>query len=230
MGLFNRKSSTKTENIDPHKIQHDFYVDWFNVKYNNLFSSKYLEGLKYVKDLDISPDKMTEISNFTMNSDIDSAIAITDLHLATIVSMQAAYITLGHKVLESPTLLLDEEFETFYHDTLPHVIEALQLLDQYGDEHEYPLMRVNAVLRSVKYAPNFTIEAGDVAKQQSVEILDLSFYDRYDTLRLEVYTPMIKLIKKFHHQTDELDFKKSFAIIDDLLNVAHKPGKDNENV
>lgn len=230
MGLFNRKSKTTNPTIDPHQIQLDFYTDWFNDKYQKLFSSKYLEGLKYVKDLDIDQSIIDDMTKNSVPDTIDEAIKLTELHLDTIVSMQSAYITLGHKILESPALMLDDEFDTLYHETLPHIIEAIRLLDEYGTQNEYPFMRVNAVLRRVKYAPNFTIEAGDIAKQESVQSLDLSFYDRYDKIRLEMYTPMIKLIKRFKNENEDVNFKKSFAVIDDLLDISNKPRKDNQNV
>ena len=126
--------------------------------------------------------------------------------------------------------MLADEFDTLYHETLPTIIEAIRLLDEYGSQNKYPFMRVNAVLRRVKYAPNFTIEAGDIAKQESVQTLDLSFYDRYDKIRLEMYTPMIKLIQKFKNENEAVSFKKSFAVIDDLLDISNKTGKDNQDV
>ena len=218
MGLFNRKKAPIQEN--PHQIQLDFFEDWFQKKYAKLFASEYLEGLKYVKDLDIDRRPIHEFTDPNYRpTDIEEVIDKTNLKIGTIASIETAYITLGHLVIKTPGYMLDEDFDKFYHTTLPKLIEALRLLDQYGTEHDYPYMRVNAVLRSVRYTPNFTIEAGDVAAHDKIEMLDLSFYDRFDKLRLEIYKAMYDLVKKFQDNEHKLDFEKSIDIIDDLLDV-----------
>jgi len=220
MGLFSRNKKQQTAQ-DPHQIQLDFFEDWFHIKYQDLFSSKYLAGLKYVKDLNIDREQIDIFQNPNYKpSDIDEAITITNLHIDTIISMETAFIILGHQVMKNPTYLLDKDFEQFYHKTLPHFIEALRLLDEYGQQNGYPYMRVNATLRRLKYTPNFTIEAGDIASQPKLNMLDLSFYDRFDKLRNDIYDAAFKLVQKFYDNEHDMNFNKKLAVIDDLLQVA----------
>lgn len=220
MGLFSRK--TTEPEVDPNQIQYDFYNDWFKTKYTNLFESEYLKGIKSVFELDLSLNKKNEIKNLEPTS-IEECVDATNLNLSTVATIEAGYIVLGRLVIKHPAFLLNKQFEQFYHHALPHQIEALRLLTKVGKEQEYPLNRITASLSKMKYLPNFTIQANEIAAQKNVDIIDLSFYDRFEKVRDDLYLSIIDLVQELQKEANELENGDELTMIDHLLNTAMQP-------
>lgn len=225
MGLFSRKP--KQPDTDPNQILYDFYDDWFKTKYNQLFESEYLKGIKSVYELDITTKFKSNIKNLEPTS-VQECIDATNLRLSTVATIEAAYITLGQIILKYPTFLIDPRFEQFYHHALPHQIEALRLLTKVGVEQEYPLNRITASLAKMKYVPNFTIQANEIAAKKNIDIIDLSFYDRFEKIRDDLYLTLIDIVQVFQKEAMEFENGDELAMIDHLITTAMQPTEIEE--
>lgn len=230
---FNLKKKNKQDDIEekenPEQILLDFYHDWFENKYTPLMNSEYLTKLKFVKDYTHPADIMEQIEIFDLQEDVttkEEMLRLTNIDFPLIVSLQSAMILLARVILTNPMMLVDPEFTNYYQNIMPKYIESERMLSEFGKQHNYPLLRINAVAQSIRYMPNLTIGANEFAtrtEHSKIEKIDLSFYDRYETIRDNLYDATFKLAKRFYDEENKAIFNKTLSVVDDLLTITDTP-------
>lgn len=217
MRFFNKnKNKTKTTTKNQSSIMLDFYNDWFHIKYHQLFDNPYLAEVNYVYQNDIARSMIDTLVDPTEQPQtLEQALNFIPDIYGTISTLEAAFIVVGQRVLQSPTLMLDDQFHNYAHEVMPRLIESLRMLSEYGESNNYPTNRLGAVLENIKLVPSFTIQSAIQKEHQVSKQLDIAFYEKLNDVYVHLYSPLLEIIETTSPAKVEL--ARTLSMVESLM-------------